>query len=61
MRTQVCGGAVVAKDPVCGMSVEQTPNAPQSTHEGSTYYFRSPGCKEKFDVIGHLPMERNRS
>ena len=43
------------------MSVEQTPNAPQSTHEGSTYYFRSPGCKEKFDVIGHLPMERNGS
>ena len=36
-------------DPVCGMQVEEKDAAGQSEHEGSTYYFCSPSCKEKFD------------
>lgn len=37
------------KDPVCGMQIEQSEAAGQSEHEGTTYYFCSATCKEKFD------------
>jgi P-type Cu+ transporter len=38
----------MARDPVCGMSVDD--NAPiKSTHAGQTYVFCNPGCKAKFD------------
>ncbi len=37
------------EDPVCGMRVK--PDGPHFTeHEGRTYRFCSPGCKEKFDA-----------
>jgi Cu+-exporting ATPase len=39
----------MAKDPVCGMDVQESPQAIQSTHRGKTYYFCSPGCKRSFD------------
>jgi P-type Cu+ transporter len=38
----------MAKDPVCGMSVDETKAAATATHEGKTYYFCAVGCKEKF-------------
>ena len=38
-----------AIDPVCKMTVEKA-NPPGGTaeHEGETYYFCSPGCREAF-------------
>lgn len=37
------------KDPVCGMTVKKDEAAATSEHMGKTFYFCSPGCKEKFD------------
>jgi Cu+-exporting ATPase len=43
----IAGREPLAKDPVCGMSVD--PDSARSlTHEGQTYYFCSAGCREKF-------------
>ncbi len=36
-------------DPVCGMAMEDKDAAGTSSYKGSTYYFCSPNCKEKFD------------
>ncbi len=39
----------MAKDPVCGMHVdEKTPGA-MSKFEGKTFYFCCPVCKSQFD------------
>jgi len=37
------------KGPVCGMQVDEGNAAGKSEHEGHTYYFRSAGCKARFD------------
>ncbi len=39
----------MAKDPVCGMEVDEAKAAGSSTHQGKTYYFCSDGCKKEFD------------
>ena len=39
----------MAKDPVCGMDVDEKGAAHQSKYEGKTYYFCAPGCKSSFD------------
>jgi Cu+-exporting ATPase len=39
----------MAKDPVCGMEVDEKKAAGKSEHKGQTYYFCSPGCKKSFD------------
>lgn len=41
---------MVAKDPVCGMNVDEAKAAGTSEHGGTTYYFCSPGCKAAFDM-----------
>jgi YHS domain-containing protein/uncharacterized membrane protein YraQ (UPF0718 family) len=47
-RERLGGGVGYAKDPVCGMQVEQA-NAPASAvHEEATVYFCSDGCRERF-------------
>jgi Cu+-exporting ATPase len=38
----------LARDPVCGMSVDTTTAKASLVHEGTTYYFCCPGCLEKF-------------
>jgi YHS domain-containing protein len=40
---------VTAVDPVCKMKVEEKTAKWRSEHQGSTYYFCSPGCKKAFD------------
>ena len=45
-RPAAVGGV---KDPVCGMDIDPAKGAGKSEHAGKTYYFCSPGCKEKFD------------
>ena len=39
----------MAKDPVCGMEVDEEKAAATSEHEGQTYYFCALGCKKAFD------------
>ncbi len=39
----------MAKDPVCGMDVDEKTAAGKSEYKGKTYYFCSPGCKKEFD------------
>jgi YHS domain-containing protein len=39
----------MAKDPVCGMQVDEKKAAGKSEYQGQTYYFCSPGCKAAFD------------
>jgi Cu+-exporting ATPase len=38
----------MAKDPVCGMSVDESASL-KSTHGGKNYVFCSASCKAKFD------------
>ncbi len=39
----------MAKDPVCGMNVEEKKAGGKSEYQGQTYYFCSPGCKAAVD------------
>ena len=38
----------MAKDPVCGMSVDEKKAAATTTHDGKTYCFCATACKNKF-------------
>lgn len=39
----------MAKDPVCGMDVDEKTAKWASEYKGKKYYFCAPGCKKKFD------------
>ena len=39
----------MAKDPVCGMEVEEKEAAATAVHEGTSYYFCAQSCKERFE------------
>lgn len=39
----------MARDPVCGMQVDEKKAAGKSEYKGTTYYFCSLGCKSAFD------------
>lgn len=39
----------MAKDPICGMRVDEKDSKYASTHMGRDYYFCSAGCKGTFD------------
>lgn len=39
----------MAKDPVCGMDVDEKTAQWKSEYKGQTYYFCAPGCKATFD------------
>jgi len=41
---------IMAKDPVCGMEVDEQPAARKSEYQGHTYYFCSPGCQQRFEA-----------
>jgi Cu+-exporting ATPase len=40
---------MLAKDPVCGMSVDERRAVYKTEYKGKTYFFCSPGCKETFE------------
>jgi YHS domain-containing protein len=40
----------MAKDPVCGMEVDEANPAATMEYEGMTYYFCAPGCKVAFEA-----------
>jgi Cu+-exporting ATPase len=46
--TTANGESSLAKDPVCGMSVDPATAKHKAEHAGATYYFCSAGCREKF-------------
>ncbi len=39
----------MAKDPVCGMQVDEKKAAATSVYQGTTYYFCARECKVTFD------------
>jgi YHS domain-containing protein len=39
----------MAKDPVCGMNVEEGKAAATAAYGGKTYYFSSAACKATFE------------
>ncbi len=39
----------MAKDPVCGMQVEERQAEATAQHKGQTFYFCSEDCKSKFE------------
>ncbi len=39
----------MAKDPVCGMNVDEKTAAGTAAHKGKTYYFCSNSCKARFE------------
>ena len=39
----------MAKDPVCGMDVDERTAAATTVYQGRTYYFCAPGCKKAFE------------
>lgn len=39
----------MARDPVCGMEVDEASAAGRSDFRNETFYFCSPGCKKAFD------------
>jgi YHS domain-containing protein len=39
----------MAKDPVCGMQVDEKKAAATSVHKGTTYYFCAAACKVAFE------------
>lgn len=43
------GEGVMAKDPVCGMDVQESKAAATSEYKGKKYYFCAVGCKKAFD------------
>ena len=40
----------MARDPVCGMEVDEAKAAGSSVYRGLTYYFCAPVCKKEFDA-----------
>ena len=40
----------MAKDPICGMTVDENKAAGTATYRGKTYYFCSAECRDKFQA-----------
>ena len=55
-RELMMASVPMARDPVCGMMVDPLAAAGTYDHAGTTYYFCSPGCVERFrgDPDGYL-------
>ncbi|MEE9151322.1 MAG: YHS domain-containing protein [Thermoplasmata archaeon] len=39
----------MAKDPICGMEVDESTAQQKTDHMGKTFYFCCAGCKETFE------------
>jgi YHS domain-containing protein len=48
----------MAKDPVCGMNVDENKAAGTVVHNGKTFYFCSPTCKESFEKAPEKYVDR---
>jgi YHS domain-containing protein len=47
--TQLEENAIMVKDPVCGMTIDEKTAKGTSEYKGQTYYFCATVCKTKFD------------
>ena len=45
----------MAKDPVCGMTIEESKTAVTYEYKGKTHYYCAPGCKLP---IGSRPVDQ---
>ncbi|HTM07110.1 MAG TPA: YHS domain-containing protein [Verrucomicrobiae bacterium] len=50
----------MAKDPVCGMNVDESKAAATSSYQGQTYYFCAKMCKESFDKDPEKYLKKSR-
>lgn len=50
----------MAKDPVCGMMIDEKTAAGKSDYQGQTYYFCATSCKTKFDANPQQYLNRDR-
>jgi Cu+-exporting ATPase len=50
----------MAKDPVCGMQVDENKAAASVDFEGKTYHFCSTACKEKFEESPHRYIDEEK-
>ena len=48
-RARFAARMALAKDPICGMTIESTKAAGNSVFQGTTFYFCSVPCKKTFD------------
>src|ERR1700679_3126121 len=59
------GTAKIAKDPICGMTVDPSKAAATVEFDGQPYYFCSKGCTAKFQQDTNkskpIPPDRKRS
>ena len=46
--TMAAAESALVKDPVCGMAVDPVSAKHKAEHGGTTYYFCSTGCHDKF-------------
>ncbi len=53
------GRWTMAKDPVCGMTVDEKTAPAKSDYKGRTYYFCMQGCKRKFDADPEHYLSKN--
>ena len=46
-------GATLVTDPVCGMKIDPATAATTREHDGTTFYFCSTSCADRFDADPH--------
>lgn len=51
----------MAKDPVCGMEIDEKKAVFSSKYKGKTYYFCAKGCKAAFDKRPEKALARKES
>jgi P-type Cu+ transporter len=49
----------MAKDPVCGMEVDESNARHTALHDGKTYYFCAAGCKKAFEAEPEKYLDPN--
>ncbi len=51
----------MAKDPVCGMEIDEKKTVFSSKYKGKTFYFCAKGCKAAFDKQPEKVLAREKS
>jgi YHS domain-containing protein len=49
----------MAKDPVCGMDVDEKTAKYKTIYKGKTYYFCAPGCLRSFEATPPKYLKRD--
>jgi YHS domain-containing protein len=59
-REQEEGSMATTTDPVCGMVIEESDAVASAVHDGTTYYFCSSSCHERFSADPGSYVSENR-